>query len=162
MGSGSRGDVWESKRETENFAYSALVTPGAHHDTVSQDIFPISLLCLLPSSNCATPRQTLLPPSHWAKRRQTCQLHLPERCLNPKRSATARSYLEAIVALPLPSSGVPHRCRPYPAILWFDRHPHEVPVGATRERQRAAVRVLLQNSDNGGVARAPPRSSKAA
>jgi hypothetical protein len=74
---------------------------------VSQDIFPISLLCLSSSSHCATPRQTLPPLSHWAKHRRSCQLHLPERCLDPKRPTAARSYLEAIVAPPLPSSGVP-------------------------------------------------------
>jgi hypothetical protein len=133
----SRGEIRESKRETKNFAYSALVTPGAHHDTVSQDIFPISLLCLPPSSHCATPRQTMSPLSHWAKHRQSCQLHLPEQCLNPKRPAAARSYLKAIVAPPLPSSWVPHRCRPSPTILWFDRHPHEVPAGATQAWHRS-------------------------
>jgi hypothetical protein len=137
------------------------VTLGDHHDTMSQYIFLISLLCLLPSSHGATPHQTLLPPSHWAKRHQNCQLHLPKRCLDPKRPAAAQSYLEAIVAPPLPSSGVPHQCWPSPTILWFDRHPHEVPAGVTRARQRATAQVL-QNSDDGGVVRAPPRSSKAA
>jgi hypothetical protein len=168
----SHGEVRESKCETENFTYSAPVIPRVHHDTVSQDIFSISPLCLPLSSHCATPCQTLPPPSHWAKRRWSCQLHLPERCLDPKRLAVARSYPEAIVAPPLPSSGVPHRCRPSPTIPWFDRHPHEVPAGATRAwhrsgsvtraRQRAAAWVLLQNSDDDGVARGPPRSSKAA
>jgi hypothetical protein len=158
----SCSEVRESKHKIENFAYSTLVTPGAHHDTVSKDIFPISLLCLPLSSHCATPRQMLPPPSHWAKHCRSCQLHLPEWCLDPKRPAAAQSYLEGIVAPPLPSSGVPHRCRPSPTILWFDRHPHEVPAGATQARQRVAARVLLQNSDDGGVAWAPPRSSKAA
>jgi hypothetical protein len=145
-----RGEVRESKCEIENFAYSAPVTPRAHHDTVSQDIFPISLLCLPPSSHCATPHQTLQPSRHWAKHRRSCQLHLPKRCLDPKRLAATQSYLEAIVAPPLPSFGVPHRCRSSPTILWFDRHPHEVPVsatrawhrngGATQARQRAVAR----------------------
>jgi hypothetical protein len=138
------------------------VTHGAHHDTVSQDIFPISLLCLLPSFHCTTPHQTLPPLSHWAKRHRSCQLHLLERCLDPKRSAAARSYLEAIVAPPLPSSGVPHWCRPSPSILWFDRHPGRgigaaVRPGRDRERRRGSSSKTATTAAWRGLLQGPPK-----